>query len=203
MLGVILIVILSSGISLWLFRKFDNMNIPKTLLLIGAILAANNCKAAPNAACKFEQDINIGEIGPIKLKTSLDEIGKNYSIKSARLPYSDVLGKEVTICNSEATIIAETDASDNIITISTKSSLFHTGSGARVGMSLNQLMARHPDGILSTGTEEGGWITFIIKELSGYFEFSLVGVEFKCLQDNKKCPSEFYRRPAIRYWTMN
>jgi hypothetical protein len=110
------------------------------------------------------------------------------------------MGYQVTVCDEKTTLTIAFDDTDAVKSMSTTSPSFQTDKGGKVGMSLAQLQTLHPEGVVSTGVEEGGWIAFRLDQFSGYFEFSLEGIEFSCLRDHRTCPTEFYERPAIRYW---
>ena len=165
-----------------------------------ASVPADSAQHASSGACSFERDIGDRKIGPIRIGSSLDEIRADYTVVPARLPYSDEMGYQVTVCDEETSLIVKFDESNSAVSISTTSPSFQTDRGGKVGMSLEQLLTLHPDGIVSTGVEEGGWIAFRLDRISGYFEFSLQDIAFSCLRDHRTCPSEFYERPAIRYW---
>lgn len=159
-----------------------------------------NLAPVSDQKCTFERGIGKGNIGPIRLGDSLSVLRENYQVETTLLPYSDVEGYEVSLCGGEAKIIAEVDEGGSVITLSTTSPSFETQRGAAVGMSLKKLQMLHPEGILSTGVEEGGWVAFRLDEISGYFEFSLEGVSFECRRDEASCGNELNDRPAIRYW---
>jgi hypothetical protein len=169
--------------------------------LICFIFPVSSCASSSDESCIFEHSIRSGAIGPVQLGLSLDELYKEYSVAVSNLPYSDISGYAVTFCDHEATVLVETNTVGVVISLSTSSTSFQTDPGAKVGMNLVRLQALHPEGVISTGVEEGGWIAFRLEEISGFFEFSLDGIEFSCLQDYQTCMPEFYERPAIRYWT--
>lgn len=162
-----------------------------------------NLEVVSDQNCTFERGIGDGKIGPIRLGDSLRALRQNYQVETTFLPYSDAEGHAVLLCGGEAKIIAEVDDAGEVITLSTSSTSFETQRGAAVGMSLERLQALHPEGILSTGVEEGGWVAFRLDEISGYFEFSLEGVSFECRQDEASCGDQLNERPAIRYWVIN
>lgn len=166
-------------------------------------LLPSGCASSSDEDCTFERSIANGEIGPIRSGSSLDELRKDYNVAILMLPYSDTSGYEITLCDNETAVLVETDAADVVISMSSTSASFQTDSGGRVGMSLAQLQRLHPEGVVSTGVEESGWIAFRLTELSGYFEFGLDGVKSSCLQENQTCTSDFYERPAIRYWAVD
>lgn len=172
------------------------------------VFSVSGCASAPldssessnGRACAFERGIGDGRIGPIRSGSSLDEIRSSYSVAAAPLPYSDEMGFQISTCDQEAIVIVEIDEKGAVESMSTTSTSFQTDKGGKVGMSLNQLQGAHTEGIISTGVEEGGWIAFRLDDISGYFEFSLEGVEFSCLQDRRTCGPEFFEKQAIRYW---
>ena len=168
-----------------------------------ASVSGENLEAVSDQNCTFDSGIGDEKIGPIRLGDSLGALRENYQVETTLLPYSDAEGHAVSLCDGEVKIIAEVDDADAVITLSTSSTSFETQRGAAVGMSLEKLQALHPEGILSTGVEEGGWVAFRLDEISGYFEFSLEGVSFECRQDEASCGDELNERSAIRYWVIN
>jgi hypothetical protein len=146
--------------------------------------------------------IGAGHIGPIELGAAFPEIKAEMQTTPSFLPYSDVEGHSVAVCNSSEGILIELDENESVIAISTTSELIHTPLGGSVGMTLSELKKMHPRGTISTGIEEGGWIAFTLSEYSGYFEFSVIGVDRACLQNNADCMEQIELRRAIRYWAV-
>ena len=167
-----------------------------------ASASGENSEVVTDQNCTFERGIGDAKIGPIRLGDSLGALRQNYQVETILLPYSDAEGLAVSLCDGEVEIIAEVDDADVVITLSTSSTAFETQRGGAVGMSLERLQALHPEGIVSTGVEEGGWVAFRLDEISGYFEFSLEGVSFECLRDESACGDELKDRLAIRYWAI-
>lgn len=184
------------------------MAIRSFMTLVFALSPVCGCAEVPadsqvvptQAKCTFEREISARKVGPFRIGESLEALRKDYSITAGRLPYSDEIGFQVATCDPEASVIVSTAENSVVDSVSTASQSFQTAQGGKVGMNLEELQRLHPEGVLSTGVEEGGWIAFRLDGLSGFFEFSLIGVEFSCLLDRKSCPPEFYTRPSIRYW---
>lgn len=161
------------------------------------------CAQSNDTECAFEKVILKNKIGPLEIGMNFDNTQVENYIKPALLPYSDIDGYELNPCATDASIIVETNEAGNIITLSTTSIIFKTFNGASVDMSLAQLRDLYPNGSISTGVEEGGWIAFKPDDVSGYFEFELDGVERTCLRDNSICAADFYQRKSIRYWVTD
>lgn len=165
-----------------------------------ALASSDNMMGVSGQNCMVERDIGNGNIGPIRLGDTLGALREHYQVETIFLPYSDDGGYAVSLCGHEAEVVAEVDEANVVITLSTTSPSFETQRGAAVGMSLERLQALHPEGMLSTGVEEGGWFAFRLDDISGYFEFSLEGVSFECLRNQAACGDELKDRSAIRYW---
>ncbi|MCF6292036.1 MAG: hypothetical protein L3J04_01440 [Robiginitomaculum sp.] len=175
------------------------------LILIGFLFPASGYASPTDDACFPNYDIGKGKIGQLELGSYLSELSKEHNVVTARSLYADTsytnnLHYQVTICHTEISILVQTEADGLIVALSTPSQLFSTSSGAKVGMSIRQLQALHPEGTISTGVEESGWVAFQLKDISGFFEFEILDVEFSCLLDNLTCSPDFYERPSIRYW---
>ena len=141
-------------------------------------------------------------IGAVGLGDTLDQLEQKYAVQESEFPYSEQLGYAISQCDDDDVVVFQADESGTVISIFTASPQFLTENGGRVGMKLSQLISLYPDGVISTGVEEGGWIAFRPHSLSEYFEFDLKNTEIECLRDYQNCSPDFYDRVAIGYWVL-
>ena len=155
-----------------------------------------------DAKCEFSHEIKPASIGPVRLGHSLNSHAKAYTISQTTTRYTNEPAYRITFCDGAASVVVEVENDETIVSIATNSPEFKTIKGAKVGMSLVQLQKAHPEGAISTGIEEGGWVAFRLEEFSGYFEFSIKNVEISCLKDNETCNPDFFNSPSISYETL-
>ena len=174
-------------------------------LCVPAACAAEKQQAveAPHEEkCKFSREIGPASIGPVMLGSSLSSYTNEHSISQTTTRYTNEPAYRITFCDRTTSVIVEVDDDESITSIATVSSDFKTKRGAKIGMSLDQLSEVHPEGIISTGVEEGGWIAYRLEEFSGYFEFPVKDVELSCLRKPETCNPGFFNTPSISYQTL-
>lgn len=168
---------------------------------IAAALSASSCSATPTSqGCRFDRTINDERIGPIKIGEQLETVSPPLHVKEAYLPYSDEHGELATDCDGEVEVIFDRDQDGEVSSVSTQSRYFETTKGASVGDSLEKILSLHPEGRLTSGAEEGGWIAYFPSSERGYFEFGVQGLDHQCLQNFADCQVSRKSLESIRYW---
>jgi hypothetical protein len=168
---------------------------------IAAALSASSCSATPaSQSCEFDRTIGDERIGPIRIGEKLDAVSPPLHLEEAYLPYSDENGKMATDCDGEVEVIFDQHQNGEVSSISTQSRYFETTKGASVGDSLEKILSLHPEGRLTSGAEEGGWVAYFPSGGKGYFEFAVKGLDHQCLQDFSNCQVSKGSLESIRYW---
>lgn len=173
------------------------------LVGIAAALLASSGSATPSSkGCEFDKTINNERIGPVIIGRRLDAATPPLHLEVVYLPYSDEDGEMATDCNGEVEVIFNRDQDGEVVSISTRSGYFETSAGARVGDNLEKILSMHPDGRVTSGTEEGGWVAYFPSSGRGYFEFAVEGLDHQCLQDIANCEVSKESLVSIRYWVI-
>ncbi|MEP5576176.1 MAG: hypothetical protein ABJP48_06985 [Erythrobacter sp.] len=150
--------------------------------------------------CEFDKTINDERIGPIRIGERLEAISPPLHLEEAYLPYSVEDGEMATNCDGEVEVIFDRGQDGKVSSLSTQSRHFETDKGASVGDTLEKILSSHPEGRLTSGAEEGGWIAYSPRGGKGYFEFSVEGLDHQCLQDFANCQVSKGSLESIRYW---